>query len=127
MIGVKDGVKEGVKPPVFKPLSKYPSCYKDVSFYLPAEMKSWRERKDLSIEDDFSYNDMCEIIRNESGDLVEEIELIDEFFNKKTNKTSLCYRIHYRSHERNLLNTEIDAIQLRIRDQFTKQLQVQLR
>ena len=39
-IGVKEGVKEGVKPPVFKPLSKYPSCYKDVSFYLPSEMKS---------------------------------------------------------------------------------------
>lgn len=70
---------------------------------------------------------MFEIIRNESGDLVEEIELIDEFFNKKLNKMSLCYRIHYRSHERNLLNTEIDAIQLRIREELPKQLKVELR
>ena len=45
---------------------------------------------------------MYEIVRNESGDLVEDIELIDSFFNKKK---SLCYRIHYRSHERNLLNS----------------------
>lgn len=48
---------------------------------------------------------MYEIVRNESGDLVEDIELIDSFFNKKKNRQSLCYRIHYRSHERNLLNS----------------------
>lgn len=48
---------------------------------------------------------MYEIIRNESGDLAEDIELIDSFFNKKLNKQSLCYRIYYRSHERNLVNT----------------------
>ena len=40
LVGVKDGVKEGVVPPVFKPLSKYPSCYKDISFYLPEKMTS---------------------------------------------------------------------------------------
>lgn len=48
---------------------------------------------------------MYQIVRNESGDLVEDIELIDSFFNKKKNRQSLCYRIHYRSHERNLLNS----------------------
>lgn len=57
------------------------------------------------VEEKFSYNDMCEIIRNESSDLAEDIELIDSFFNKKVNKQSLCYRIYYRSHERNLVNT----------------------
>lgn len=80
---------------------------------------------------------MYEIIRNESGDLAEDIELIDSFFNKKLNKQSLCYRIYYRSHERNLVNTvnfsysfqlqEIDTIQMRIREEFSKQLNVQLR
>lgn len=48
---------------------------------------------------------MYEVIRNESNDLAEDIELIDEFYNKKKNRQSLCYRIFYRSHERNLLNT----------------------
>lgn len=48
---------------------------------------------------------MYEIIRSESSDLVEDIELIDSFFNKKINRQSLCYRIYYRSYERNLVNT----------------------
>lgn len=38
---VKDGIRAGIKPPVFHPLSKYPSCYKDISFYLPKGMKRW--------------------------------------------------------------------------------------
>lgn len=37
---VKDGIRPGVKPPVFQPLSKFPSCYKDISFFLPEGMKS---------------------------------------------------------------------------------------
>lgn len=47
---------------------------------------------------------MCEIVRNESGDLAEDIELIDAFYNPKKDRQSLCYRISYRSHERNLVN-----------------------
>ena len=48
---------------------------------------------------------MYEIVRDESNELVESIDLIDSFFNKKTQKQSLCYRISYRSHTRNLLNS----------------------
>ena len=80
---------------------------------------------------------MYEIIRNESGDLVEDIELIDTFYNKKKDQQSLCYRINYRSHERNLLNSvdyscnsdlqEIDEIQKKIRNQFSNTLGVELR
>lgn len=36
------------------------------------------------------------------GDLVEEVTLIDEFTNRKTGRTSNCYRITYRSMERSL-------------------------
>lgn len=42
---VKDGLKPGEAIPVFQPLSKYPACYKDISFYLPANMKRTMERK----------------------------------------------------------------------------------
>ena len=48
---------------------------------------------------------MYEIVRDESNDLVETIELIDSCFNKKVNRQSLCYRIRYRSHDLNLLNS----------------------
>jgi phenylalanyl-tRNA synthetase alpha chain len=37
---VKDGVQAGTQIPVFQPLSKYPSCYKDISFYLPEGVTS---------------------------------------------------------------------------------------
>lgn len=35
-----------------------------------------------------------------AGDLVEEVKLIDDFTNKKTGRTSNCFRIAYRSNER---------------------------
>ena len=35
-----DGVEIGKEVPVFHPLSKFPSCYKDVSFFLPEGMDS---------------------------------------------------------------------------------------
>ncbi|KAK8796723.1 hypothetical protein WA538_005917, partial [Blastocystis sp. DL] len=114
---VKEGIRPGVVPPVFQELSKFPACYKDVSFFLPKGMK----------QESFNFTDMCEIIRNESGDLAEDVELIDAFYNPKKDRQSLCYRISYRSHERNLLNSEIDAIQLRVRESLAKTLGVELR
>jgi len=96
----------------FKPYSKYPSCYKDISFWL---------------SDNFNYNDLCEIVRERGGDLIETVELIDSFTNDKTNKTSHCYRITYRSNERSLLNEEIDIIQNHIEEDIENKLLVVLR
>lgn len=45
---VKDGLKPGEAIPVFQPLSKYPACYKDISFYLPANMTRKRRRKGMT-------------------------------------------------------------------------------
>ena len=48
----------------FQSYSKYPLCYKDVSFWLP--------------DSGLHPNDVYELIRNEAGDLVERVELIDQ-------------------------------------------------
>jgi phenylalanyl-tRNA synthetase alpha chain len=61
------------------------------------------------------------------GDLVEEVKLIDEFTNKKTGKTSNCFRITYRSMERSLTNDEINAIQEKVREEVQTTLGVELR
>ncbi|GAB2218168.1 hypothetical protein Droror1_Dr00001386 [Drosera rotundifolia] len=95
----------------FKPFSKYPPCYKDVSFW---------------ISDAFTENNLCEVVRGIAGDLVEEVRLIDNFTNKK-GITSQCYRIAYRSMERSLTDEEINELQWKVREQVQSKLNVVLR
>lgn len=96
----------------FKSYSKYPPCYKDVAFW---------------ISDSFTENNLCELVRGVGGDLIEEVKLIDEFANKKTGKTSHCYRIAYRSMDRSLEDTEINALQDSVREKLAAELLVELR
>ncbi|PNH06170.1 Phenylalanine--tRNA ligase, chloroplastic/mitochondrial [Tetrabaena socialis] len=96
----------------FKPYSKFPSCYKDMAFWVSPQ---------------FSENNLCELVRNIGGDLVEEVTCIDTFTNKKTGKTSNCYRIVYRSMERSLTDEEINALQDDVRKQVAEVLKVELR
>jgi phenylalanyl-tRNA synthetase alpha chain len=83
----------------FEPFSKYPACYKDVSFWVTEK---------------FCENDFFEIVRDVGGDLVEKVTKVDEF--SKNEKKSLCYRILYRSMDRSLTNEEIDLIQGMVRE-----------
>ncbi|KAF8661180.1 hypothetical protein HU200_057293 [Digitaria exilis] len=100
--------KLGVK---FKPFSKFPPCYKDMSFW---------------INDAFTENNLCEVVRGIAGDLAEEVKLIDNFTNKK-GMTSHCYRIAYRSMERSLTDEEINNLQLNVREAVKNKLNVELR
>ena len=47
----------------FEPYSKYPPCHKDVSFWLP-EGSTLHE------------NDMCDVVRDSAGDLVEDVKMV---------------------------------------------------
>lgn len=95
----------------FKPYSKFPPCYKDMSFW---------------ISDSFTENNLCEIVRGIAGDLVEEVKLIDNFTNKK-GMTSHCYRVAYRSMERSLTDEEINQLQWNVREAVESKLKVTLR
>jgi phenylalanyl-tRNA synthetase alpha chain len=66
-------------------------------------------------------------VRELGGDIIEEISKIDEFTNKKTNKTSHCYRIVYRSNDRSLTNEEVNEIQTKIRNESEEKLLLELR
>jgi phenylalanyl-tRNA synthetase alpha chain len=92
---------------IFEPYSKYPETYKDISFYVNDYHENHEE---LWVE----HNNFCENIREIGGDIVESVAVIDKFFNKKLNKTSLMYRIVYRSNDRTLRNEEVNEIQERI-------------
>ncbi|KAG9318482.1 hypothetical protein JVU11DRAFT_573 [Chiua virens] len=47
----------------FRPYSKYPACFKDVSFWLPENM-------------DLHDNDFCDLVRDVTGDVVEDVKLV---------------------------------------------------
>ena len=96
----------------FIPYSKYPACYKDISFY---------------VNDQFVENNFMEIIGNIGGDIIEDVSMIDEYYNKKLNKTSKCYRINYRHTDRTLTNEEVNDLQAQIRNHIESQLNVEVR
>jgi hypothetical protein len=47
----------------FRPYSKYPACFKDVSFWLPENM-------------DLHDNDFCDLVRDVAGDIVEDVKMV---------------------------------------------------
>lgn len=104
--------RDGDMSTKFKAFSKFPPCYKDVAFW---------------ISDKFTENNLCEVVRSQGGDLVEEVKKIDDFTHPKTGRTSHCYRVTYRSMERSLTDDEINAIQNSVRDRITDELGVELR
>jgi len=96
----------------FKAYSKFPSCFKDVAFWLPGG---------------FHANDFHELLRFHGGDLIESVELIDSFKDPKSQRESHCYRINYRSMDRNLTNEEINELQEKFRKDLVGKLGVELR
>jgi phenylalanyl-tRNA synthetase alpha chain len=112
----------GLRP--FVPFSKYPACYKDVSFWLGGggggggengEGVGWHE------------NDLMEVVRDVAGDCVEDVSLADEFTHPKTGRRSMCYRINYRSLERTLTNRATNEMHQRVERELVKRLGVEIR
>src|ERR1019366_8216604 len=74
----------------FVEVSKYPAVVRDISFI---------------VKNDFSPNDYFDLVRDLTGDLVEQVELIDEYENEEKfgrGKKSYAYRVTYRSNDRTL-------------------------
>lgn len=122
----------------FVPFSKYPPCPKDLAFWLPdrgesinggtpkaAGAQELGQRK--SGAQDFHENDFMEVARELGGDLVEDVQLVDEFKHPKTGRRSVCYRIVYRSLERTLTNEEVKKLHQAIAEKVRDTLQVELR
>jgi len=70
----------------FKPFSKYPPCWRDISFWIG--------------EKPFHLNDMCDVVRDVAGNLAEEISEVDKFTHPETGRQSMAFRINYRSMEK---------------------------
>ncbi|KIL00400.1 hypothetical protein PAXRUDRAFT_129941 [Paxillus rubicundulus Ve08.2h10] len=98
----------------FKPYSKYPACFKDVSFWLPENM---------NLHD----NDFCDLVRDVAGDTVEDVKMMDSFTHPKTSRKSICYRINYRSMDRSLTNDEANIMHALVISRLEDQFRVEIR
>ena len=83
----------------FKEVSKFPGITRDISFV---------------VDKNFTPNDYYDLVRDLGKDLVEEVKLLDTFINAEkfgADRISYTFRVLYRSNERTLVSTEVDAIQ----------------
>ncbi|MEK7124658.1 MAG: hypothetical protein AAB877_03210 [Patescibacteria group bacterium] len=81
----------------YKEVSKYPAVVRDISFV---------------IDKNIALNNYYELVRDEAGDLVEQVELVDQYEDEKKwpGKKSYTFRIIYRSLEKTLTNEEVNLI-----------------
>lgn len=98
----------------FTPYSKYPACFKDVSFWLPTDST-------------FHDNDFCDLVRDVAGDVVENVKITDTYVHPKSKRTSVCYRINYRSMDRSLSNDETNALHAQVTSRLREQFRVEIR
>ncbi len=110
----------------FVPFSKFPACYKDVSFWLRSSSSAAGGGGRGNVGG-FHENDVMEIVRDVGGDLVEDVKMVDDFTHPKTGRKSFCYRINYRSLERTLRNEEANELHQSIRERLVEELGVELR
>lgn len=102
-------------------ISNQPQLSMDISFWIPPSSDG------LPIDSNAMKSHVRDVIRNVGGDLVEQVNLVDEYLNKKTGKLSHCYRIIYRSHERPLTKEEVNVVHKEIGKQLISTYFVEIR
>jgi len=121
----------GGKITKFKPYSKMPACYKDIRYGLACLWAALRSDFVYSgsfwVPSGYHENAFYDLVRKETGDIVEDVKLVSKFVHPKTNRESHLYRLNYRSMDRTLTNEEVDKIQQVIRDKAPVQLGIELR
>lgn len=107
----------------YKPYSKFPPVLKDFSFWLgsPNAADTTNSTKV------FQENDLYELIRDRAGDLVETVQLVDEFTHPKKNRTSRCYRITYRHMDSNLTHEAVNELHQQVVQDVAQRLNIEPR
>jgi len=121
-------VNVGVDPKTnvkFVPFSKCPPVHKDISFWLPGG-DNGRKETDISAVG-FSETDFSDLVRSVGGDLVEMVQMKDEYVEERSGRMSRCYRVTYRSMERTLTNDEINILHGSLREACQNTLLLELR
>ncbi len=99
----------------YKEVSKYPAVIRDISFV---------------IDKNVALNNYYELVRDEGADLIEQVELSDQYENDEkfgAGKKSYTFRIVYRSLEKTLTNEEVNVIHEKITEKTQKELSAVVR
>ncbi|GAW81983.1 phenylalanine--tRNA ligase [Plasmodium gonderi] len=96
----------------FHPFSNFPAVEKDISFYLSNEFK------------ESLFFQICRDVAHEN---IEQVKKIDHYHNPRSNKTSVCYRITYRSHTQNLTHKQVNELQNKIVQMLVEHCSVTIR
>ena len=89
-----------------------------MSFWLPTSGPE---------EEDYSENDFYDLVRSLGRDLIEQVDLVDEFVHPKSGRTSHCYRIVYRHMHRTLTQDEVNSVHHNIEAEAARLLGVEIR
>lgn len=109
---VKKQLHMGTK---FVEVSKYPPAIRDISFIVPKT---------------FTPNDYFDLVRDIAGDLVEQVELIDQYENDAkfgADKKSYAYHVVYRSNDHTLTNEEVDVMHHALEKKTTEEFSAVVR
>jgi phenylalanyl-tRNA synthetase alpha chain len=96
----------------FQPFSRFTALYNDISLWVPA---------------DFQPNDFFDLVRNEGGEIVENVDLVDEYKCEKTDRHSKTYRLTFRHFEKVLTQEEVTSIRANIEDTAESKLNAVVR
>jgi phenylalanyl-tRNA synthetase alpha chain len=99
----------------YKEVSKYPAVVRDISFII-----------DRSV----ALNNYYELVRDEAENLIEQVELVDEYENEQkfgAEKKSYTFRIIYRSLEKTLTNEEVNVMHDKITEKTKAELSAIIR
>lgn len=112
------------------PFSKYPPVTRDISFWTtpsPSSSSSSAVSSATEAAREFHENTLMEIVRDNAGDKVESVTLVDEFTHPKTQRRSCCYRIVYRSLEKTLTKEEVLEMHGEVEGELIRRMGIEIR
>jgi phenylalanyl-tRNA synthetase beta chain len=106
--------QDELRVPTFQPFSAYPASDRDIAFFIPTQ---------------FSEADIERVIRKAGGNLLESVELFDEYRGKNVpdGQRSLAFRLVYRASDRTLTEEDIEPVHQKVRESLVEKFRVDLR
>uniref|UniRef100_A0A915KHE1 phenylalanine--tRNA ligase n=1 Tax=Romanomermis culicivorax TaxID=13658 RepID=A0A915KHE1_ROMCU len=101
-----------------KPIKPFPKIVNDMAMWLPEVHEN---------QQCYDKTDFYDLVREIGGDIIEKVELIDDFYHKNMGRQSHCYRITYRHPEMAMSQSEVTILHRTIGDMAEERLKVDIR